>query len=659
MKLIKHQRSILNMRAMLILLICMVVLLEVALAFSRLSLFFASMPIVIAVISLAVWMIWRANAEQRLFLRKIAAELGTENREALYQFPMPIVVCSKDGTIVWYNDLFHDEVALGVHLTNKNFSLISGEKLNDFCNRTGVQIQFKGNYYHVHAVRAHNSEIYVLYFENNTTLIKIANEYKLSKPSVLLFMIDNYEEIFEDKKESEKSAILGAIDEDIERFIGQTTGFFKRLSHDRFLAVVEDRHLQTFIRNRFPILNDVRSISKDERTPITLSIGVGCAADTLAESEIFARQALDMALGRGGDQAAVKTNSGFEFYGGVSKGIEKRTKVKTRIIATALAEFIEQSDKIFVMGHRFGDLDCMGASIGMARAIQLMGKPCHIAVDYNKNLATSLLDRIKESGNGDLFIQPDNAISQVTPKTLLIIIDTHNPDFIESPALYLQCENVVVIDHHRKMVRYIEPTVIFYHEPYASSASEMVTELIQYMGDFKLGALEAEGLLAGIMLDTKNFVIKTGVRTFEAAAYLKQLGADTVAVRKLFSNTIDAYQKKTRIVSNAETYRNCAIAIGDFKSEDMRIVAPQAADELLGISGVDASFVLYVTGSTVNISSRSLGAVNAQLIMESLGGGGHQTMAACQMENTNLENARQLLLEAIDRYLEQHPKKES
>ncbi|MEE1492739.1 MAG: DHH family phosphoesterase, partial [Massilioclostridium sp.] len=330
-----------------------------------------------------------------------------------------------------------------------------------------------------------------------------------------------------------------------------------------------------------------------------------------------------------------------------------RTKVKTRIIATALKEFIDQSENVIVMGHRFGDLDCMGSAIGLARAIRKLGKNCFIAVDYKKNLATALIDRVIEAGHDDLFIHPVDALDIITPRTLLIITDTHNPDLLESPGIYEKCSNVVVIDHHRKMVNYIDRAVIFYHEPYSSSASEMVSELVQYLGDFKLGSLEAEALLAGIMLDTKNFVIKAGVRTFEAAAYLKGLGADTVSVRKLFSNSIDSYQRKTRIVSGAETYRNCAIAMGDFQCEDIRIVAPQAADELLGISNVDASFVLYRTGTTANITARSLGAINAQVVMEMLGGGGHQTMAATQLENTNLEKARQMLLEAIDKYLTQ------
>lgn len=287
----------------------------------------------------------------------------------------------------------------------------------------------------------------------------------------------------------------------------------------------------------------------------------------------------------------------------------------------------------------------------MAGAVRLLGKEVHIVVDRYKNLASHLIDIVEEQTDNSLFITPEEAEDIFEENDLLIIVDTHNKDFIESPRLYERTKSVVVIDHHRKTVNFIDNAVIFHHEPYASSASEMVTEIIQY---FRFDTEErfpncyAEALLAGIMLDTKNFVMRTGVRTFEAAAYLKKLGADTVAVKLLFSNSIDSYKRKTQIVSSAKIHHKCAIAAADFKSDDIRIVAPQAADELLGISDVDASFVLYKTGNTINISARSLGAINVQVIMEQLGGGGHQTMAAVQLENKTIQEAVKLLIHAID-----------
>lgn len=617
--------------------------------FQPLSLFI-TIPLLIVIQGGVVWIAIRYNTIQKKMFYQLYLELCKNMKRPPDSFPMPTLACSDDGTILWYNEAFAKKILKGVNLIGSSFDELSLKAKTDFCKEGGSQIFFRDRYYHVYAAAIDSNAYYIFYFEENTELIKIAKEYKLSRPVVILVTIDNYEELFDGKKESEKSAVLGAVDRELERFVGQSTGFLRRLSQDKFLIVLEKRHLDKIIENRFLILDSVRKISGDDRNPATLSIGVGSNAKTLGESETFAKQALDMALGRGGDQAAVKTENGYDFYGGVSKGIEKRTKVKSRVIAVALRELIENSDKTIVMGHRFGDLDSVGSAIALTSAIQNLGKSCFMAADYNKTLAIDLLDRAKEAGLGEMILHPEDALQIVTDKTLLIVVDTHNPDFIESASIYKKAKNVVVIDHHRKMVKYIDNAVIFYHEPYASSASEMVTELIQYLGECKIGSVEAEALLSGIMLDTKNFVIKTGVRTFEAAAYLRRLGADTVSVRKLFSSTIENYQQKTRIVSSAESYKGCAIAIGDFQSDDVRIIAPQAADELLNISGVNASFVIYISNGTANISARSLGEINAQVIMEALGGGGHQTMAAAQLEDTGVEKAKQLLLEAIDNY---------
>ena len=491
-----------------------------------------------------------------------------------------------------------------------------------------------------------------------TELQEEASLYKLTRPSVMLIMLDNYGEVMQHAKESEKSRILGAIDSTLEDFISSmTTSFIKRLDGDKFLVVAEEQHLERIIASRFKILDDIRSIQTDGNLPVTLSIGVGRGEETLAQSEASARQALDMALGRGGDQAAIKNQTVYEFYGGVSKGVEKRTKVKTRIVANALSELIQNADRVLVMGHKFGDLDCVGASVGMAYAIRSIGKQADVVVDRDKTLANILIDMVTKEGCGNLFVDPSEALFSVTEDTLLIVCDTHTQNLVESQEIYNRCKTVVVIDHHRKMVNHIDNAVIFYHEPYASSASEMVTELIQYMGEnCRINAVVAQALLSGIMLDTRNFVLRTGVRTFEAAAYLRRIGADTITVRKLFSNTLDSYQRRSRIVSGAQIYKKCAVAESDFSSEDMRIVAPQAADELLSIDGVDGSFVLYENNGEICISARSMGAINVQIIMEMLGGGGHHTMAAAQLKGTEMEKAKQLLLEAIDKYFRDHQK---
>lgn len=588
------------------------------------------------------------------YIVRMDREIDFLERESLYDLPIPALVINNDRTILWYNKNCHMNVLDMLEAYGMKLDIITDISTEKLIAGGGAEVSYNERSYILHARQTDKSisqDLTIIYFIDVTDYNELSLEHKLSKQTVVLIMIDNYEEILKNVRESEKAYVYGEIEKVFEKFMGKTTGIIRKVSSDRFIAIIEERHLDELIAGRFKILDDARAVMVDNRMGATLSIGVGKGAKTLVESEQLAKQALDMALGRGGDQAAVKTANGFEFYGGISQGIEKQTKVKTRIIATALSELMEASDRVLIMGHRFGDLDSLGSSIGLARVARNMGKEAYIAVDTAKNLATTLIKRIEENGGSDFFLPPHAAAELVTRNTLLIIVDTHNPNFLESEHLYNICERVVVIDHHRKMVNHIEKAVIFHHEPYASSASEMVTELIQYFGDnAKLSPIEAEALLAGITLDTKNFVMRTGVRTFEAAAFLRKIGADTVAVRGLFSNSIDSYQRKTRLVASSEIYRKCAIASSDFTSEDLQIVAPQAADELLGISGVQASFVLYTADNTVHISARSMGKVNVQIIMEKLGGGGHLSMAGAQLKDVNIESARQSLLEAIDEY---------
>ena len=405
-------------------------------------------------------------------------------------------------------------------------------------------------------------------------------------------------------------------------------------------------------KERFSILDKARKILTSEELPVTLSIGVARGDHSLDKLNEYSLQALEMALGRGGDQAAVKTVNGYEFYGGFAKGVEKRTKVKTRVVAAALADLIESSSNVLVMGHRFGDLDCIGAAIGMAEAIRDMEKNCHIIVNRETCLARPLIDKTEKAGTLELFISPEEGLALINDETLLVVVDTHIENLLESKEVFAKCRNVVVIDHHRRMVGSIENAVIFYHEPYASSASEMVTELLQYLDSrCKIKKAEAEALLAGIMLDTKSFSMRAGVRTFEAAAYLKKMGADTVKVKELFSGSLSSYQHRSKIVSTAEIYRGCAVSFAK-SYDDVGIVAPQAADELLAIKGVASSVVMYKTPVGVSFSARSLGGMNVQVIMESLGGGGHQTMAGAQIPDITPNEAKEKLFAAIDDYYE-------
>lgn len=624
--------------------------------------YFFRFPILILVSAVIFLALIIANLIHAHFLRKdtyhflkyISSTLDLGDNSVLSHFPLPVVVVHQ-REILWYSDRFREMILSGCDVYGESLDCITNTPIDEFYRPDGIQVDYRERHYHVYGFETERDGdvLDLLYFIDDTELVETAQEYIQSRPIVMILVIDNYDELVQNAKESEKSQIIGEIDTVIENYFADTSGFVKRLNQDRFLALVEERHYQQMVANRFDILDRVRKIVANDRVPATLSIGVGRDGKDMSESEMFARQSLDMALGRGGDQVAVKTVNGYDFYGGMSKGIEKHTRVKSRIIAAALVELIEGADNVVVMGHKASDLDCVGAAIAMAQAVRRFNKPAIIAIDREHSLATTLIDKFNEIGRSNLFVHPDIAADYVNKNTLLIILDTHNPKFVESERIYRMCKNVVVIDHHRKMVNYIDNAVIFHHEPYASSASEMVTELIQYFGEGRRPSREeAEALLAGIMLDTRNFSLRTGVRTFEAAAYLRRVGADTVAVRKLFANTIDAYQKKTQLVQKAEVYRNCAIAISDFLADDLRVVAPQAADELLGINDVDASFVIYPLEEGMSISARSMGDINVQVIMEYLGGGGHHTMAGAQLRGCNAAEAKQKLTEAIDKYYE-------
>lgn len=589
------------------------------------------------------------------YIAEVDEQINNTERETIYNFPAPTIIVDENGKIVWFNKRFMEYIyesgdPFGVNIQ----SIIPELDLEKAAMRNGTIIECKEKYYRVCASvnKKDDIELRMLYFEDVTEYVLLEEEFKNTRPAVMLVTLDNYEDLLQSIKESDKARILIQIEKLMESFIEENAGILRKTAADKFLIILEEQKISSVMENRFKILDNARQIVVDDKMTVTLSIGVGRGGN-LIESEDFAKQALDMALGRGGDQAAVKTENDYQFFGGVSKGIEKQTKVKTRMIAKGIMGLIEESTAVYIMGHRFGDLDSIGSAVGLAEAVRNMGKAVSVVVNAEDNLAIPLIDRINEMDENaeTLFITPDEAVSEITPTSLLIIVDTHNQDIVESPELYRKAKQVVVIDHHRKMTNYIENAVIFHHEPYASSASEMVTELVQYFGDAgKLSQYSAEALLSGIMLDTKSFVMRTGVRTFEAAAYLRKMGADTVAVRSLFANSMESYHEKTKLVASAEVYERCAIATNETPIENIKVVAPQAADELLGIAGVDAAFVIYMNNGMACFSARSLGAMNVQIVMEKLGGGGHQTMAGAQIEGMSLSEAKDALINAIDQH---------
>lgn len=647
-------------------LLLVVVSLASAFAVSEVNeMMFWTLLCITALTALAYLVLFSASQKNlHQFVTEMESQLNLTERDSLYKFPAPAIIVDSEGIVIWYNLAFSEQVyggdAFGVPL-NKIIEI----DLEKAMSNKNTTVDYQTSHFKISAVTTEKrdsdseliSNLTLLYFEDISDYINLENEMNNIRPSIMLISIDDYEDLLSGEKDSEKSHMLIQIEKLLETYLEEHNGIMRKIANDKFFAVIEDRYIQSMIDDKFKVIEDVRNLPVSSKTPVTLSIGVGMGASDLAESEQFAKQSLEMAQGRGGDQVAVKRENGYDFFGGVSSGIEKHTKVKTRIVATALSDLINSSTSVLIMGHRNGDMDSIGAGAGLCGAIRILNPEMDVrmVVDAEHTMAYPIIERLNENLTDEepVFITPQEAIEKIDGNTLLIIVDTNNKDILECPELYAMAKQVAVIDHHRQVVNYIDNAVLFHHEPYASSASEMTAELIQYFpGIDKLQSYYADAMLAGIMLDTKDFVMRTGVRTFEAAAFLRKLGADMVAVKGLFANTMSCMQKRSQLVASAEIYNRCAIAMDGSEDESIRVASAQAADELLHVVGVDASFVIFSTGNGgINISARSMGALNVQLIMEKLGGGGHQTMAAAQFKDISLSEAKVQLVNAIDEFI--------
>ncbi len=579
-----------------------------------------------------------------------------DESEKTEKLPMPTVVTDKAGDIVWCNELFLTTLLRENSVNTGNISEIIGgvTPLALAQSADGFDTEYEDRKYTVYSEKVDEEKGLVMsFFIDDTYLKDTAEEYYETRPVVMQLKLDNLDEIYKNYRNSECEVISGELERILEIWAANYPCVFRRVSSGKYVIIMEEKGLQQICENKFDILKKIREYKYgDKPTEITLSIGVG-RGKTMSECDENSKSALEMSQSRGGDQATVNTDGTLEFYGGTVSGPAKRTKIKARVIAQAFADHVAQSDMVFAMGHCFSDLDSVGAAVGIYEIAKALGKPAYIVVDKDKSMAKTLIESLDEKIISGAFITPDVALSKMSDRTLLTIVDTHRAESLESKAVYEKAEKVVVIDHHRRTVDYITNSVLYYDEPTASSACEMVTELMQYVpAKVELSPLEAEGLLSGIMLDTRNFVLSTGARTFEAAAFLKDIGADTVSVKQLFSNNFDNYKQKNAIVSTAVTYKGCAVAVATEHSGDIRIIASQVANELLNVSGVKSSYVLFEEDGQINISARSLGEMNVQVIMESLGGGGHLTMAATQIQDITLGDAVVKLEDAINKYLE-------
>lgn len=605
-------------------------------------------------ISLGVYFHFKNHVRQTLSgAKKI---LGAGGERELEELTIPVAVTGKKGDIVWHNKAFLENVTGGHGAVGESIlPYIYPRTLIQLMGSESSFVSYGKKEYTVYHSKVESSNI--LYFIDDTYFKTINREFKEKRTVVSIISFDNRDELIRDLTGGDESRIVGEVEYLLRKWTEEEMdGFVKKLSGGRYLMITDEAHIEQAHEHRFHILDEVRKVKGINNLSATISIGIGKEAGSVMESEAWARQALDMALGRGGDQVAIKKGDTYEFFGGLSKGVEKRDKVRTRVIASTLLEQIRLSGRVLIMGHKNSDMDCIGAAAGLYGAItSAINKPVNIVVNRERTLALPLIEMIENEGSDrdEIFISPYEARQYADEKTLLIVVDTHSYVFVEDPHLLDVCKKIVVIDHHRMMVTHIKNSVIFYHEPYASSASEMVSELIQYMEKCSIKDYIAHALLSGITLDTKNFILKTGVRTFEASAFLKRCGADTVLVKKLFANTPETNKEKSDLVGHADIYRGCAIAYSEDPGENIRVAAAQAADELLSIKGVVASFVLFRMGEDVNISARSFGELNVQVILEAFGGGGHLTMAGAQLKDTTIETAIKELMFQIDVRMEQ------
>lgn len=600
------------------------------------------------------------------YIESLTYDVESAQNDTLLHFPLPMVAFRVESLqFVWGNEAFFSICGARVNSFEKSMRDyipdFSGKWLLEGKTRLPGLLDVDGRHYQVHGcvVSADQREegrtdfMAIAYWVDVTEYEDIRLEHLASRPVVAIIVWDNYDELLKNMSERTRTELRGAVDDQVEQYCAGTEGFVRRYDRDRYVFVLEERHLLELIEGKFSLVDGVHKILSPSGIYATVSIGVGRDGRNLEETFQFASLAAEMALSRGGDQAVIKNRFTFEFFGGRGTEIETRTKVKSRVMANALYELIGDSSQVYVMGHRFADLDTIGAAAGVCCIARKRGKKAFIVADMGKNAAEPLIAKLRrETEYKNAFLSPQEAMLGADSRTLLVVVDTNRPEQVESENLLQSLSRVAVLDHHRRAASYIQNAALSYHEPYASSVCELMAELLQELveqGDIL--RVEAEAMLAGISMDTKNFTIRTGARTFDAAAFLRRAGADTTEVKRLLQNDLESTVARYKILQRAKLYRGIAIAAPE--GPQRRVVAAQAADELLNISGVQASMVVFPTeDGGINISARSIGEVNVQVLLEKLGGGGNASAAGTQMGELDLKESVDRLLTAIDEYFD-------
>lgn len=606
-----------------------------------------------------------------------AMDYDDVQRKLLNEFELPYALLDGHGKMLWTNDKMRDIFHMSV-ISDKNIMSYLPEIKKDVLQveekRTELSAHYEEKDYRVvlekisierlegieNLIGTNESDSYLLavYLFDETVINWYKKENYEQQMVAGLIYIDNYDEALESVESVRRSLLEALIDRKINKYISGMDGISRKLEKDKYLIVMKRKYLDMLKEDKFSLLDEVKTVNIGNEIAVTLSIGIGIDKDKYLTACEYARVAIDLALGRGGDQAVVKDGENISYYGGKSKQIEKNTRVKARVKAHALRELFENNDKVIIMGHKIGDADSFGSAIGIYSAAKSMGKKSHIVVN---EITTSVRPMIEGFINNaeydaDMFLNLNEAVNAVDDSTVVVVVDVNRPSYTECPELLKLSKSIVVLDHHRQGTEVIDNAVLSYIEPYASSASEMVAEILQYIGDnIKIRPIEADAMYAGIVIDTNNFMDKTGVRTFEAAAFLRRNGADVSRVRKMFRDDVNEYKAKAEVVHNAEVFENYFI-ISECNSANLEsptVIAAQAANELLNINEMKASFVLTMFNNTVYISARSIDEVNVQIIMEQLGGGGHMSIAGAQLTGVTVEEGKKLLKEIVKRMLEE------
>ncbi len=602
-------------------------------------------------------------------LQDLTLTVDSAAKSSLINSPFPLVILETNGNIVWKSSKFVTEFA-DIDMDNYIDDLIIDIKdeieKSDNKKRKSVirQIQIGKKTYTVQGEFAKSKKyerkkspeyMMILYFIDETEKVKLKQENEDKKICVGIIMIDNYEEVTQRVDAEQKTQLMAKVESTIYDWVNETNGILVKADRDTYVYVFEQKNLEKIKEEKFAILDSIKNLVRKDKIQLTLSIAISNEGETVRDVYKSASAAMDVILGRGGDQAVIRQNGKYLFFGGKVEEVEKRTKVKARIVAHALEELIKENDKIMIMGHTNPDIDAIGSALGIYRIAKTLEKEAKIVANVETPSIKDLYESIKDQYQ-EVFISSETALAQVDSGTLIIVVDTHKKTYVESPELLTKTNKIVIIDHHRRSADFIDNSILTFQEVYASSAAELVTEIIQYtQNEVELSEVEAEALYAGIMMDTKNFTFKTGVRTFEAAAYLRRCGVDIIKVKKWFQSDLESYNTISEIVRKAEIVRDSiGISIYDVQEKETSLICAKAADELLTIGNITASFVLgLMEDGKVCISGRSIGDVNVQMILEKLGGGGHITLAGAQLENVTIDEAKQELISKINEYFEE------